>query len=87
MATSGADYARAMEASGFVDVDLVNRNPWYAKVAADELAWLRGPERTVLSDRFGQDFVDQQIEVWTKMVGVLQSGEHCPHHIRGRKPA
>lgn len=85
MASPGT-YRRAMEDAGFVDVELVNRNPWYAKVAAKELDWLTGPKRADLSDRYGTDFIDHQVAIWTKLVGVLQSGEHCPHHIRGRKP-
>ncbi|SHG91442.1 Ubiquinone/menaquinone biosynthesis C-methylase UbiE [Cognatiyoonia sediminum] len=84
---SPSTYRKAMEDAGFVDVELVNRNPWYAKVAAQELAWLTGPKRSELSDRYGTDFIDHQVAIWTKLVGVLESGEHCPHHIRGRKPA
>ena len=34
----------------------------------------------------GQEFIDHQITAWSKMVPVLSSGEHCPHHIRARKP-
>ena len=83
---SPRSYATAMEQAGFVDVELVNRNPWYAKVAAQELAWLVGPDRPDLSARHGQDFIDHQVDIWTKLVGVLESGEHCPHHIRARKP-
>lgn len=79
-------YAKAMEDAGFVDVELVNRNPWYAEVAAKEAAWLTGPDRDGLSERHGSDFIDHQVAIWTKLVGVLESGEHCPHHIRGRKP-
>ena len=79
-------YAQAMEDAGFADVKLVNRNPWYAKVAADELAWMTGPERAGLSERHGADFIDHQVAIWSKLVGVLESGEHCPHHIHGRKP-
>jgi len=83
---SPATYAKAMEDAGFVDVELVNRNPWYAEVAAKEAAWLTGPDRDDLSERHGSDFIDHQVAIWTKLVGVLESGEHCPHHIRGRKP-
>jgi phosphoethanolamine N-methyltransferase len=83
---SPASYRRAMEAAGFVDIELVNRNPWYAVVAAEELAWLEGPNRPDLEARHGAEFIAHQVEVWAKLVGVLQSGEHCPHHIRGRKP-
>ncbi len=84
---SPAVYASAMEAAGFVDVELVNRNPWYREVATGELAWLQGPERTGLEARYGAEFIKDQIDIWSKLVGVLNLGEHCPHHIRGRKPA
>lgn len=79
-------YEEAIRAAGFEDVQLVNRNPWYASVAADELAQLSGPDRAGWEARHGKDFIAHQVELWTMMVGVLQSGEHCPHHIRGRKP-
>ena len=84
---SPATYRQAMQDAGFVEVELVNRNPWYAKVAVQELAWLTGTDRSDLSERHGTDYIDHQIEIWTKLVGVLESGEHCPHHIRARKPA
>ncbi|MDG2406261.1 MAG: methyltransferase domain-containing protein [Paracoccaceae bacterium] len=84
---SPTTYRQAMQDAGFVEIELVNRNPWYAKVAAQELAWLTGPDRHDLSERHGADFIDHQVVIWTKLVGVLESGEHCPHHIRARKPA
>ena len=84
---SPAAYHQAMQTAGFEEIELVNRNTWYAKVAAKELAWLRGPDRDDLSERHGADFIDHQVLIWTKLVGVLESGEHCPHHIRARKPA
>jgi phosphoethanolamine N-methyltransferase len=51
------------------------------------LAWLTDPERAALSDGFGKDFIDHNVETWSAMVAVLKSGEHCPHHIRGQRPA
>lgn len=80
-------YRAAMVAAGFVDVELVNRNPWYLEVSAKELAELSGPNKASWQERHGPDFIDHQIEIWQTMQPVLQSGEHCPHHIRGRKPA
>lgn len=79
-------YRAAMEDAGFVDVELVNRNPWYARVSAAELAELSGPARARWQDRHGAEFINHQIDIWTGMQPVLQSGEHCPHHIRGTKP-
>ena len=84
---SPARYQAAMEAAGFENVDLVNRNPWYAGVGAAELAQLSGPERAGYEARHGAGFIETQIATWTAMVKVLNSGEHCPHHIRGQKPA
>ena len=79
-------YRAAMEGAGFAEVDLVNRNPWYAQVAAEELEELSGANRAAWQARHDTAFIDHQIEIWTAMVPVLSSGEHCPHHIRGRKP-
>lgn len=84
---SPKSYAKAMEDAGFVDIELVNRNPWYAKVAAQEHAELTGPNRARWEERHGKDFIAHQIGTWEKLVGVLKKGEHCPHHIRGRKPS
>ena len=80
-------YREAMEAAGFVDVDLVNRAPWYAQVAAEELAELSGPNRARWQADHDASFIDHQIMIWNAMVPVLAKGEHCPHHIRGCKPA
>jgi phosphoethanolamine N-methyltransferase len=65
----------------------VDRSPWYAQVAAAELQELSGPRRATWEARHGAEFIAHQIETWTAMVPVVRSGEHCPHHIRGRKPA
>ncbi len=79
-------YVRALVDAGFEDVNAVNRNEWYYEEAKSELAMLTGPRRQELETRFGQDLVASNIEVWTAMVAVLATGEHCPHHLRGRKP-
>jgi len=79
-------YGKALEAAGFTDIRLVNRNPWYRKQARAELARLTGPDRAKFEVLIGADAVDAQIRTWTAMVPVVESGEHCPHHFRGRKP-
>jgi phosphoethanolamine N-methyltransferase len=84
---SPARYRAALTAAGFVDVALLDRSPWYAQVAAAELQELSGPRRATWEARHGTEFIAHQIETWTAMVPVVRSGEHCPHHIRGRKPA
>ena len=83
---SPTTYLQAMKDAGFVDIELVNRNAWYAEVAAQELIWLTGADRDELSKRHGTAYINHQVDIWTKLVRVLESGEHCPHHIRARKP-
>lgn len=80
-------YREAIEAAGFADIELVNRNPWYAQVSQAELTELSGPRRADWEARHRPEFIADQIETWRAMVPVLASGEHCPHHIRARKPA
>ena len=83
---SPARYEKAMKNAGFVDVELVNRNFWYSQVALKELEWLSGNKKSELYQKHGKELIDHQINVWSKMVPVLNSGEHCPHHIRAKKP-
>jgi phosphoethanolamine N-methyltransferase len=79
-------YRAALEAAGFVDVELVNRNEWYREVARHELERLTSSEREHFEAVIGTDALNRQIATWTAMVPVLASGEHCPHHIRARRP-
>ena len=36
--------------------------------------------------RVGKAYVEKNIRTWTAMQKVLDSGEHCPTHLRGDKP-
>ena len=83
---SPARYEAALKGAGFIDVGLVNRNPWYREVSRDELEFLTGAARADLDARYGKAFVDHQVDIWEAMVAVLDSGEHCPHHLRGQRP-
>ena len=84
---SPARYRRAMEGAGFRDVVLVDRNPWYREVARGELERLKGPLYETVGAAVGKDYVDKNIRTWEAMQKVLDSGEHRPTHLRGRKPA
>lgn len=79
-------YRRALEQAGFVDVELRNRNPWYVEAARAELAALEGETGERAARAAGREIVDQNIRTWGAMIAVLATGEHCPHHLRGRKP-
>ncbi|MGA0236246.1 MAG: SAM-dependent methyltransferase, partial [Alphaproteobacteria bacterium] len=62
------------------------RNPWYRDIAVDELAYLQGEGRAKLERQFGSEFHQGLVDTWEKMIVVLKTGEHCPHHLRGQKP-
>ncbi|MAI57875.1 MAG: SAM-dependent methyltransferase [Rhodobacteraceae bacterium] len=83
---SPARYQAAMEKAGFINVQLTSRNAWYSEVASEELKRFIGHERESWDIKFGKDFMSEQEEIWEKLVFVLVSGEHCPHHIRAQKP-
>lgn len=77
-------YRAAMVAAGFADITITSRNPWYRQVAREELARMRGPWRDAAAATLGPEFVDHNIEIWERMLVVLDKGEHCPTHLRGR---
>ena len=79
-------YQAALEQAGFAHVALRNRNPWYRDIAVDELAYLQGEGRAKLEGQFGSEFHQGLVDTWEKMIVVLKTGEHCPHHLRGQKP-
>jgi SAM-dependent methyltransferase len=79
-------YIAAMTAAGFVDARSVSRNAWYRDVARIELSRLEGSLRADAVAAVGEAFVVKNIRTWTAMQKVLDSGEHCPTHLRGIKP-
>lgn len=83
---SPARYRQAMERAGFRDVTIVDRNPWYREVARGELERLKGPLFRKAADAVGEDYVRKNIRTWEAMQKVLDSGEHRPTHLRGKKP-
>jgi phosphoethanolamine N-methyltransferase len=78
-------YREAMEAAGFVACETVSRNAWYREQARHELARLKGSVGAAAAKIVGQAFVDRNIGIWSNMIPVLDSGEHCPTHLRAQK--
>lgn len=79
-------YRRALGEAGFGDVFLTNRNTWYREEARSELALLTGPKRAAFEAKLGAAQIARQIRTWELMVPVLESGEHCPHHLYAQRP-
>jgi SAM-dependent methyltransferase len=83
---SAARYDDALRSAGFVDVSIVSRHEWYVEVARDELARMSGSLYEPSVTRFGKPFVDHNLDIWSKMLVVLATGEHRPTHLRARRP-
>jgi ubiquinone/menaquinone biosynthesis C-methylase UbiE len=83
---SPARYLDAIKRAGFVETSYDDRNAWYRETARRELGQLKGPLYYKASAAVGPDYVDKNIETWEAMLKVLDSGEHRPTHLRGRKP-
>jgi len=81
-----ARYLNAMAAAGFVDGATTSRNAWYRTRAREELDRLKGDVGIAAARIVGQDFVDHNIAIWTRIIPVLDSGEHSPTHLAARKP-
>lgn len=79
-------YREAMTAAGFDSIRTTARNAWYRTQARIELDRLNGKVGQDAAGIVGEDFVAQNIGIWTRMIPVLDSGEHCPTHLAARKP-
>lgn len=79
-------YKDAMQQAGFIDLSVISRNGWYRETAKKELVQMKGPLFEAAAEKLGRAFVDHNIEIWSKMLPVLETGEHCPSHLRARKP-
>jgi phosphoethanolamine N-methyltransferase len=79
-------YEEAMTAAGFHSIAISSRNAWYRETAKRELARLKSFLETAEANALGRDFVAHNVEIWSNMLPVLESGEHCPTHLRAQKP-
>ena len=79
-------YQSALKEAGFVDIQFTDRNAWYRQEARRELENLTGGLQEHLESTVGKQFYQREIDVWRKMIVVLDRGDLRPTHIRARKP-
>jgi phosphoethanolamine N-methyltransferase len=83
---SSQRYVAAMTGAGLVDAQTTNRNAWYREQAKIEQERLRGPLHAAAVAAVGEAYVAKNIRAYEAMQVVLELGEHCPTHLRARKP-
>ncbi len=85
MATA-SEMAAALAAAGFDRVETRDRNAWYAKLCADELARVEGPLKAQLIDAVGEDIYNHWLAVRRSLAAATAAGGLRPTHLRGFKP-
>ncbi len=78
--------AAALEAAGFVEVELRDRNDWYRRAVREELALVSGESLDRLAKVVGREAAEHRLASSTAKLEVVDRGELRPVHMRGRKP-
>ena len=71
-------YEQALKNAGFIDIVIKDRNAWYLGKAKKELADIEGPLNKQVIDAIGPEETVGAIDIWKKLIGVLEIGEHRP---------
>lgn len=78
--------AVALQAAGFVDAELRDRNAWYLDLAQRELAAMEGRLAPLILDQLGPGRARHFLDNWRQLVLVLRRGELRPTHLKAVKP-
>jgi len=78
-------YEQLLKNTGFTDITLKDRNTWYLNKAKQELADIEGSLKKKVIDVIGLEETNGAIDIWKKLIGVLEIGEHRPGHFRAVK--
>ena len=78
-------YEQALKNVGFIDIVIKDRNTWYLGKAKKELAAIEGPLNKQVIDVIGPEETVGAIDIWKKLIGVLEIGEHRPGHFKAVK--
>jgi len=78
-------YEQALKNAGFIDIVIKDRNAWYLGKAHQELVAIEGPLNKQVIDAIGPEETVGVIDIWKKLIGVLELGEHRPGHFKAVK--
>jgi len=78
-------YEQRLNKVGFIDIVIKDRNAWYLSKAKKELAAIEGPLNKQVINAIGLEEITSVIDIWKKLIGVLELGEHRPGHFRAIK--
>lgn len=76
---------RSLEAAGFVDVQLRDRNEWYRKIVKQELHNITGDNYARVVAATDEKAAANRVKSTSTKQIIVESGELRPTHFRGRK--
>ena len=84
-AHSGSSSDDIIFLAGFKNIKLTDRNKWYLNLAKKELNDLSTIYKEKLIKILGIEDAEGTINIWKKMIEVLEKGEHRPGHFYAEK--
>ena len=78
-------YRDILENTGFKVISLNDRNEWYLEKVKKEVADIEGPLWSKVVESIGTEEGEYALEIWKKLLGVVEKGEHRPGNFRALK--
>ena len=78
-------YEQILKNVGFIDIVIKDRNAWYLGKAQQELVAIEGPLNQQVINAIGTEETLGAIDIWKKLIGVLEIGEHRPGYFKAVK--
>ena len=82
---TGTEFVYLWDNGVHIDIVIKDRNAWYLDKAYQELADIEGPLNKQVIDAIGPEETAEAIDIWKKLIGVLELGEHRPGHFKAFK--
>ena len=73
--------------AGFIGVQLTDDADWYRKEVKEECRKVREDSFDELCERFGEEVVDDFLNLWTDISRTVESGEMRANYFHATKPA
>lgn len=83
---TAAEASAGLAEAGFSDIELVDRNAWYAAFARNQIERIEGPLRGKLIDACGTDQYEALLQVSHANAAAAACGGLRPTHVRAARP-
>ena len=78
-------YREILESKGFKIISMTDRNEWYLEKVKKEVADIEGPLWNQVVEAIGIEEGEYALDIWKKLLGVVEKGEHRPGNFRALK--